>query len=277
MKRTLSCNGTWNMKIHSPEYYNSLEDYEITIKNGYLFEKGDLFSAFVDDLYKLRVSYPKGDPMNLTCKLIMNSLFGRFAMKPITTTQSFMSRKDFYKLTENTNYEIDDFLDLGDLGFFVSYSDLPNKKDHNISIGIASAVTAYGRVAMSILKKNNNFQILYSDTDSVFIIGDLPSELIGNELGKFKLEYIFKEVVMLGPKLYMGVTTDDKIIAKVKGYKNANKINFDDFKSLLNKNITSLDLDHGKWFRELTQQSITVKSQIYRLMITENKIKWFSY
>ena len=49
------------------------------------------------------------------------------------------------------------------------------------------------------------------------------------------------------------------------------------FKSLLNKNITSLDLSHDKWFRDLTQQSITVKSQIYRLMITENKIKWFSY
>ena len=56
-----------------------------------------------------------------------------------------------------------------------------------------------------------------------------------------------------------------------------NIINFYYFKSLLNKNITSLDLSHDKWFRDLTQQSITVKSQIYRLMITENKIKWFSY
>ena len=81
-----------------------------------------------------------------------------------------------------------------------------------------------------LIKKNPGFIILYSDTDSAFIIGNLPEELIGNELGKFKLEYTFKEVVMLGPKLYMGITTDDKIVAKVKGFKNAKEINYDDFK-----------------------------------------------
>ena len=34
------------------------------------------------------------------------------------------------------------------------------------------------------------------------------------------------------PKLYMGITTDDKIVTKIKGYKNAKEINFNDFKSL---------------------------------------------
>ena len=101
--------------------------------------------------------------------------------------------------------------------------------------------------------------------------GDLPDELTGNELGKFKLEYIFKEVVMLGPKLYMGITTDNKIISKVKGYKNAKEIDFTDFKNLLDKNNISLDLKHDKWFKDLSQSSITIKSQIYKLMITENK------
>ena len=105
----------------------------------------------------------------------------------------------------------------------------------------------------------------------MFIIGDLPSELIGNELGKFKLEYIFKEVVMLGPKLYMGVTTDDKIIAKVKGYKNHQNITFDDFKSLLKKDALPLELHHDKWFRSLSNGEITIKDQVYNLIKTENK------
>nr|YP_010561573.1 hypothetical protein OSR58_mgp17 [Ganoderma flexipes]UYX56944.1 hypothetical protein [Ganoderma flexipes] len=161
-KRTISPNGSWNMKIHCCEYHNSLEHYDISIRNGYYFEKGDLFSEFVDDLYKLRLSYPKGDPMNLTCKLIMNSLFGRFAMKPIITTQSFMSKKDFIKLTENTKYEIDDFLDLEANGLFVSYSDMLSKKDHKISIGIASAITAMGRVEMAnMFKKKTNIHFFY--------------------------------------------------------------------------------------------------------------------
>ena len=124
-----------------------------------------------------------------------------------------------------------------------------------------------------LIKKNPGFIILYSDTDSAFIIGNLPEELIGNELGKFKLEYTFKKVVMLGPKLYMGITTDDKIVAKVKGFKNAKEINYDDFKSLLNENNVSLDLEHDKWFRNLQDSNITIKKQIYKLMKTENKRK----
>ena len=71
----------------------------------------------------------------------------------------------------------------------------------------------------------------------------------------------------------MGITTDDKIIAKVKGYKNAKEINFDDFKSLLNKNKIFLELNHDKWYRDLSNSNITIKKQLYKLMITENKRK----
>ena len=262
------------MKIHCCEYYNSLEDYEINIKKGYLFQSDYIFKDFVDDLFKLRKSYPKDHPMNLVCKLIMNSLYGRFGMKLINNIQKFLNKVDFFKLTEDSNCEIEDFLDLGENGFFVNYinNNIKNN-EHKVCVAIASAVTAYGRVAMSKFKKNLELIILYSDTDSVFIIGDLPIELIGNELGKFKLEYVFKEVVMLGPKLYMGITTEDKIVAKIKGYKNAKEINFDDFKSLLNKNNISLDLNHDKWYRDLSTSNITIKNQLYKLMITENKRK----
>ena len=71
----------------------------------------------------------------------------------------------------------------------------------------------------------------------------------------------------------MGITTDDKIIAKVKGYKNAKEINFDDFNSLLNKNKIFLELNHDKWYRDLSNSNITIKKQLYKLMITENKRK----
>ena len=64
------------MIIHSSEYFNAIKDYNITISQGYFFNKEDIFSKFVDDLYNLRLKYPKGDPMNYSCKLIMNSLYG---------------------------------------------------------------------------------------------------------------------------------------------------------------------------------------------------------
>lgn len=65
-----------------------------------------------------------------------------------------------------------------------------------------------------ILKKKNKYKLnLYNtDTDSAFLDTDLPEELLGNELGKFKLEYILKKAIFLSPKCYMGITEDGTII-----------------------------------------------------------------
>ena len=97
--RTVALNGTFEMKIHCCEYYNSLDDYEISIKNGYLFHFEYIFKDFVDDVFKLRQSYAKDHPMNLVCKLILNSLYGRFGMRLINNIQKFLSKQDFFKLT----------------------------------------------------------------------------------------------------------------------------------------------------------------------------------
>ena len=96
---------------------------------------------------------------------------------------------------------------------------------------------------MSFFKNNPDFKLYYTDTDSIFIDKELPINMINNELGNFKLEYIFKKAVFLAPKVYAGITTDDKLIQKIKGYKH--KIPFNDFKSLLIKN-NNLKLNQTK-------------------------------
>ena len=100
-----------------------------------------------------------------------------------------------------------------------------DKSDHKVSISIASAVTAYSRVYMSQFKNNYMYNLYYSDTDSIFIDKYLPT---GNELGQFKLEYVLKEGLFLGPKIYAGITNDDKYICKIKGYKKPNEVSFND-------------------------------------------------
>ena len=145
------------------------------------------------------------------------------------------------------NHEVLDFLDLEENGLFVIYNDdtLLNK-DHKVSIGIASAVTSYARIYMSQFK-NSIYELYYSDTDSLFIRGKLSKELIGKELGQFKLEYILREAVFLGPKLYAGFTTDDQYICKVKGYKYPKSIPFTELKKLLNKSVPASRLSRGRW------------------------------
>ena len=49
-----------------------------------------------------------------------------------------------------------------------------------------------------------------------------------------KLENKFKEIVFLAPKLYGGITEDNKEIIKIKGLKD--RIKYDDLENLLIKN-----------------------------------------
>jgi len=54
---------------------------------------------------------------------------------------------------------------------------------HNVAI--ASAVTSYARIHMLQFKNNPNFDIYYSDTDSIIVNKQLK---IGNDLGELKDE-----------------------------------------------------------------------------------------
>ena len=61
----------------SEELYNAKKfGYEFKVLWGYTFGKGYIFKKYVDSLYNLRLTYPKTDPMNLTAKLLLNSLYG---------------------------------------------------------------------------------------------------------------------------------------------------------------------------------------------------------
>jgi hypothetical protein len=111
-----------------------------------------------------------------------------------------------------------------------------NLETHNVSIGIATAVTAYARIHMSQFKNNPNFILFYSDTDSIYIDRPLPDDFISSIiLGKMKLEYICNKAIFLAPKMYYLETEDGKVIYKVKGLKHEIELTLIDFELLLYK------------------------------------------
>jgi hypothetical protein len=244
--RTVAMNGNFRMKINSPEYYNALKDYNIQVVNGFLFDKINIFREYINDMYYLRSQYPKNHPMNMIAKLMANSLYGRFALNPILENHKFCSFDLLKELSETCN--IIEEMDLGEDGLFVSYTSNDESLESSIktSISIASAVTAYARVHMSKFKNNPDFELYYTDTDSVFIDRPLPDQMVGSELGQMKLEYIFEDCVFLGPKIYAGITTDGRYICKVKGFKNASNVPLDDLKSLALVKDGRLKLKHSK-------------------------------
>ena len=58
-------------------------------------------------------------------------------------------------------------------------------------MGIAAAVTSYSRIEMIKFKMELDklgINLYYTDTDSIFVDGELPQHLVGNELGLMKDE-----------------------------------------------------------------------------------------
>ncbi len=162
-------------------------------------------------------------------------------------------------------------LDLKNGKTLISYQsseeDLSLENAPNVNIAIAASITAYARVHMSQFLAFPFLQIYYTDTDSIDVKGALPDKFIGKELGQLKLEDIFDEAVFLAPKVYGGLGLKGPV-TKVKGFKNP--VTYNNLKSLLLKD-SKLELNQEKWFKSISEGNISVRNQIYSLMVTDNK------
>jgi hypothetical protein len=223
----------------------------------------------------LKSNSNKGSAQYNISKLLLNSLYGRFGMDPFIEHHVIVRESDFSKIKNGINI-VTDMIYFKNGKLLVSYFN-PNSKNSdklNLSISISSAVTAYSRIQMINLIKeliDLGYTIYYTDTDSIFVDRSLPTHMISNtELGKLKLEYKFKKVVFLAPKVYGGILKFGKELVKIKGSKNV--IPFKELYSLLIKN-TKLKLEQEKWYRDFEKGIILIEDEIYTLTITENKRK----
>ena len=84
--RTIAPLGTWTDWYFTEELkLASTLGYTFEVLEAVLFERGKVFSKYVSTLYDLRKTYSSEDPRNMICKLLLNSLYGRFGMNPEMT------------------------------------------------------------------------------------------------------------------------------------------------------------------------------------------------
>lgn len=139
-------------------------------------------------------------------------------------------------------------------------------------MAISSAITSYSRIYMSQFKNNPNYNLFYTDTDSIYINKPLDESLVSsNVLGKLELESINDKAIFLSPKVYC-LLSNNQIISKVKGLREneISKLKMDDFEKLLYKD-SSLKINHEKHFKSLKDATVEVRKQIYTLKCTSNK------
>lgn len=152
------------------------------------------------------------------------------------------------------------------------HEDVDNFHGLEVNIAIASAITAGARMWMSTFKNNPNFNIYYTDTDSIVVDKMLPADLVGEALGQTKLEYIIDRAVFLAPKVYGLITSDGTEIIKVKGLRSntLSNVHIQDLEELLIKDSTKL-FNQKKMIKSILHGGISVKDVAYTLQVTSNK------
>lgn len=200
--RTVSPLGTWTDWLFSEEINNATKfGYKFKIKKGYLFDKANIFNDYITNLYEIKKASNKDDPMYLISKLLMNSLYDRFGMEPVLETSMIINNNEIEDLIDD--YTITDITKLSDNKSLINlYKDddkqnliFSSHSKDNINIAFASAITAYARIEMTKFKNNPEFNLYYSDTDSIYVDKPLHPVYVGKEIGELKLENKFKEVV----------------------------------------------------------------------------------
>jgi hypothetical protein len=162
----------------------------------------------------------------------MNSLIGRFGMKPIKNIVKYVNNEEsnnihlYHEVLDNFpisndleyikyNNEINNnFYDLNGIDKYIELSNKLDisKNEFQSSLPIAIAITSYARIYMlEIIRllKNKGHKIYYIDTDSIVTDKDLPTSIVGDNLGQFKLEFIVDKAYFISPKLYY---LEDKLI-----------------------------------------------------------------
>lgn len=164
--------------------------YNITYINfisGWKFRGStELFKDYINKWYKIKSesTINNNKPMRTISKLMLNSLYGKFGLNPHIQT------KEPY---------------LDDEGV-VKYRPYPEEFRNPIYIPIAVFITSYARHKTISSAQLNYERFIYSDTDSLHLIGDeLPNNLdIDNvKIGAWKHESSFKRAKFLRAKCYI--------------------------------------------------------------------------
>ncbi len=258
-------NGKWCGWYFSEELKLAFDNgYKIKIIKGYNFNKvNNVFDEYVKDLYELKAT--SDGSIKAIAKSLLNNLLGRLGLnikKPVSeivdddklnlihSTREVLStinvtEKD-YLVTyyPSISKNICDSYELDYIKIISNYSkDIEvNKEFKDASIAIAAAVTSYARVHMSKIKLDilsKGGSIYYTDTDSIVTDIPLSDNLVGKNLGQFKLEHKVKEGYFISSKTYCLVIYDGigvgfimiSIIIKAKGL-NSSSITLEDFKNM---------------------------------------------
>ncbi len=195
------------------------------IKMAAAYKKAKLFTTFVDYFYGERLKYrnEKNPAFAYICKLILNSLYGKFGQRNSIMIEEIQTdcernfRELIWHVQEQKYYIHQIFYGLEQTIL------LQEEEGLNSMPAIAAHVTDYARIYLwYIIEKAGLNNCYYCDTDSIIVnrrgYKRLQDDLDMDVLGMIKVEEVTDEMEIRGAKNYTFGGTD-----KIKGVKTSAK------------------------------------------------------
>ena len=236
----------------------------ITCTRGYVYrDMGPLFQPFIRTWYGLRKSArDRGDDgLAYVCKILMNSLYGKFGQRDSGETIYFWDQETFTAELHAIDAGQSRKSNVRDFGDFVVV-DEPMHSEYTF-VAVAAYVTAYARLELyeKMCRVIDDGGTLYAtDTDSVHAGGYTMAT--GGELGEWKEEYAGR-VAYLGRKLY--AKESGEIKAKGIGKSGRESLTFSDFCDIINRDGSRrVEFETMPTIRETLGDVYTPNAMIHR-------------
>jgi len=182
-----------------------------------VYEMCNLFSDFVDFFYQKRLEYKKLEqPAKARlCKIMLNSLYGKFAQKRRREVKEYDPTGPGYYSVETFDFGSEEKW-LEYKLFNIKIQEFGEEDCAKTLIAISAHVTEYARMLLwSLIQQLGTERVYYCDTDSLkireqdMLLLDYPFS--PTELGALKVEDWFTRFEIYGPKNYR---CDEKVRLK---------------------------------------------------------------
>jgi hypothetical protein len=287
--KTIFPTGSWIGTYFSEELKAIVErGYKVKLIKGIEFSKAYLFNDYVDHFFHQK--YISTGAQRFISKMHLNQLYGIFGRRKEIITTVNVYNKDLFKLVASKivksiieiNEDISTVLIIDNID-----NDIINKLNIKVdreftsnfklvknNVAISSAVTAYGRINMMDFKLN--FDVYYTDTDSVITGSELPKHLVGKELGQMKDELngcVIKEAFIFDIKKYGYWYIDDnnrKIEKSVIAGVPRDSISFEDLRKLSKGELLFKELPI-RFYKSFKDLNISIKPAQVTIQLTNEK------
>lgn len=188
-------------------------DEDIRLKARYVFHETIDFKDYINPLYDERKEAKKinDKATELFNKLLMNSLYGKFAANPAEYSEYMVIDPEFAGIFEALQSgvikrghlieQLENYEFAGELGPWVmGKRDVLEERQRYYNVATAASITGYVRAYLwRALCQSEG--VLYCDTDSIAAV-NISANTLGNELGDWSIDGEFSRGAIAGKKLY---------------------------------------------------------------------------